>query len=180
MQAVAKHQLDEAAKRARARAMMLEASGQVLPEELAALVPIVWGDVPMPERTIDSYLARAKDTLADEGKRVSRHREYVLALQLARLNEVYRAAFDAGRFHVALGAVKEINSMFGMPDAIKTMLLQEAREQSDAAQAGGLRTEENKLSAMSALMKKAAAKDPSMSKVFAKFAELSAAPKLAE
>lgn len=170
MQAIAKAQGAEAAARQRART-----AGAVDDVELNGLVPYVWGDVPIPERTVDSYIARAKGMLADEGKRVSRQREFVLALQLARLNETYMAAFQAKRFHTCLGVIKEVNLMFGMREAISVMLLAEARAQSDASREDSgvdLSSEQGKMSALSALIQKTSAKDPELGKVFARFSML--------
>jgi hypothetical protein len=181
LQAIAKAQVEEAARRVKARNAISarSPSARIDPVELTALVPFVWGDEPVPERTIDFYIARAKATLADEGLRVVQHREYVLALNLARLNETYKAAFEAKRFHTCVTVVKEINAMFGMSEAIRTMLVAEARAQSDAEMPSSLHNDETKASVMVALIKKASVRDPSLHDVFARFAELSSAAKLA-
>jgi hypothetical protein len=170
VQAVARDQQRERVERGKARL-----AGATDERELNALVPFVWGDEPIPQRTIEHYMSRARGILSDEGKQVSRQREYVLAIQLARLNETYMAAFQAKRFHTCLGVLKEINQMFSMRDAIKTLLMAEARAQSDAEQeksGKSLRTEEARAATLSTLIQRASAKDPALSRLFANFAAL--------
>jgi hypothetical protein len=67
LQAVAADQRKELIARARARA-----AGTTDERELSALVPVVWGDEPIPQRTIEHYMSRARGILSDEGKQVSK------------------------------------------------------------------------------------------------------------
>jgi hypothetical protein len=48
------------------------------------------------------------------------------------------AAFQAKRFHTCLGVLKEINQMFSMRDAIKTLLMAEVAR-AERRRAGGER-----------------------------------------
>jgi hypothetical protein len=170
VQSVAKGQIKEAAERAKARA-----AGADDEREVAALVPYVWGDKPLPLRTVDMYIARAKDMLSNEGARVVKHRDYVLAIQLARMNETYMAAFKAGRYHTCLGVIKEVNKLFGLYEAVKLMLLADARAASGdrESRAGvNLTTDEGRAHALARVVEQASQTDPKVRAIFTRFAQL--------
>lgn len=185
LQATAKAQADEAKKRDAARMAALRAGVAKDDAELEARknVPVLWGDEAPAERTIDLYIRRAKDAIGDEGKKLSRHREYVLGMQLARCNEVYSAAYKAGRYTVCVQIIREVNEMFGMHEAIKVLLL--GNPDGDKVDTGddqtrAMRTDDGRARMMSELMTKAAASDPQLAGVLGRFASIAASAKLSE
>lgn len=172
IQHVATNQTEEAADRARARA-----NGTPEGAELNGVAPFVWGDNPISERTLDNYIAKAKALLAEEGRRVvTKHREFVVAITLARYTELFHKAVDAGRLAVARQCLKDISDLFGVRDAIKAMQIAEARAQSEESKPDNLSTDEGKASVMSSLVVLATEKDPGLRRVFAAFAALEATP----
>jgi hypothetical protein len=136
--------------------------------------PHVWGDKPIPERTIDMYIRRAKDALAEEGVRLTRQREYVLAMQLARYNEIYRFAMAAERFSSCVRVLERIDRLFGLEETIKVMILQELPTRASADEQEGrddLSNEEGRSAALSRLIQKAITRDPHLVSTFARFAQ---------
>lgn len=182
LQATSKAQAEEAKKRDTARSAALRAGLTRDDAELEARknVPVLWGDEAVAERTIDLYIRRAKDAIGDEGKKLSRQREYVLGMQLARCNEVYSAAYRAGRYNTCVQIIREVNEMFGMHEAIKVLLLGNPDGDKQAADDNGpsMRTDDGRARLMSALMQKAAASDPQLAGVLGRFATIAAAASL--
>lgn len=182
LQATSKAQADEAKKRDAARSAALRAglSADAAEAEARKNVPVLWGDEAVAERTIDLYIRRAKDAIGDEGKKLSRQREYVLGMQLARCNEVYSAAFKAQRFATCVQVIREVNEMFGMHEAIKVLLLGNPDGDKPAADdnAATMGTDAGRARLMSALMQKAAASDPQLAGVLGRFATIAAAAAL--
>jgi hypothetical protein len=117
MQAVAETQAKEAEKRVKLR---LAAFSEA---EIVATHPLVWGDEPPAERTVDRYISKAKALIAEEGKELTRQREYVLGVQLARASEMFAYAMRQGKIHAAARVWEGINRMFGLEEAIKVLLL---------------------------------------------------------
>lgn len=175
-QATSKAQQKEAADREKARQVALK--GGIEPAEAEAdarrAVPILWGDEPIPERTLDSYIKRAKDAIGDEGKRLSRHRDYVLGMQLARCNEVYQAAFKKERYSVCVQIIREVNEMFGTKEAIKLLILNAPGADAAAAAKEGdpqnLSTDEGRGRAFAKLIQTATRSDPTLAPIISRFA----------
>lgn len=172
MQKIAEDQTAEAAERARARA-----DGVPDGAELNGVVALVWGDDALSERTVDNYIARAKEMIGEEGKRiVTRHREYVVAVTLARYTEVFQLAVAGGKLSTARMVLRDIAELFSVKDAIKAMQLADATAQRDASKPENLGTDEGKASVMSSLITMATAKDPGLRGVLAAFAALESVP----
>lgn len=165
-QAVQKAQLKEAADRTKAKIQGLAGT------ELAHAVPFVWGDTPTPERTIEYYIHRAKKLLGEEGRTtVIKHRDYVLALTLARYNETFQAAFAAGRYSVCRMILRDLVELFSLKEAVKTLLLADARAQSDAENAGradNLGTDQGRVSALTGILSRVDPSNPAL----ARFAQI--------
>jgi RNA-binding protein YhbY len=176
MQSVAKAQADESVKRDNARRAALKAGVEPDRAEIEAMqaVPVVWGDARPAERTIDFYIRRAKDAIGEEGKKLSKQREYVLGMQLARCNEVYQAAFKAGRYGTCVMVIREINEMFGIHEAIKVLLLGAGSESKDGRE--NLTSDVGKAAALTALIEKATQTDPTLAPIFARFARAQQLP----
>lgn len=166
LEAVAKAQHDEAQKRSGAIA-----TGSTI-EEARDLVPILWGDAIVPERTVDEYIKRAKVVLADEGAKVVQHREFVFAMQLARYNEVFRAAFAAGRYGSCIRALERVDKLFGLEEAIKVMLLSVNVDANRPSQPGhDLTSEAGRAAALASIMAKAGEQSEAFRGVLARFAQ---------
>lgn len=85
-------------------------------------VPYVWGDEPIPERTLDRYIARAKAQLRVDAAALPKSGTYVLGLQWARINQLYNEALAAQRWYVCVKLIEIVNSMFGLNAAIRLQL----------------------------------------------------------
>jgi hypothetical protein len=159
IQATAKAQREEAAARAKALAE------GATPDTVSALVPFVWGDAPIPDRTLDLYIRKAKIKTADDGRTVTRAKEFVLGVQLQRLNDLYCLAVEAKRYAVALSVVQEINRMFGLYEAVKVLITN--LMQADGAAAGAnLGTAEGRAEAFGRIARLAVEKDPGLGPLF--------------
>lgn len=81
------------------------------------LPDLVWGKVPS-SRTIDRYIVRAKRRLEEEGRTLSKQAEKILGIQWARINAVFHAAFEAGKYSVCARMIEITNDMFALNGAI--------------------------------------------------------------
>lgn len=167
LQTVARAQAQEAAQRLKARQ-----AGAVDPIEIAALVPLVWGDNPLPERTLDLYIQRSRLQIAEQAKEISKQKEFVLGTQIHRLNDVYQRSMNDKRYYAALGALREINLMFGLHEALKIMLLGAGGgpvQTEDLSAGPNLKTEAGRTQAFARLAQRAVGADPSLRAIFEKF-----------
>lgn len=160
-------QLDEKKKRNQARFAGASAA------EAAELAPVIWGDEPIPERTIEFYIGKAKQKTAEEGRLLTRDKTFLISQQMLRLNDLYRRAITKGSLQVALNVLREIADTFGMRDAVKVMLIAlagEAEGQEKASKRGfDLTTDEGRARALSALMGRAITTDPELANVISRF-----------
>lgn len=85
-----------------------------------ARVQITWGQDRIPNRTVDYYIHKAKIQLDEEGRAVPRQGDFILGVQMARINDLYARAYAAGKLTVCARLIEETNSMFGL----KTINLQ--------------------------------------------------------
>ena len=133
--------------------------------------PVLWGDTPIPDRTVDAYIARAKALLAQEGTKLTKQREYILGRQLSRIDELYAAAFSAGRYYVCVQLIEVVNRMFGLEEAVRILLLgagnQEAAQQA-ADDLGSFSTPEGKARRMAELMGRAVGNNPALADILAR------------
>lgn len=84
---------------------------------------LVWGDQPVPTRTLDNYIRRAKDKLAEEAKQLSKDKTTIIGTQYARYNEVYALAMREKKLFAALRAIEGIRAMLGLDEALKLLLI---------------------------------------------------------
>lgn len=128
IRAVAEQQKKEAAERGAATK-----GGKKLP-------PIVWGDDPLPLRTFEFYLKRAKERLLNEGKALMKpgQGDFILAKNFARQDDIYTKALAAGRFEVCRKIVVDQLTMCSLWGVIRVSLsaLDDAARADEAAAAG--------------------------------------------
>lgn len=97
----------------------LDRAGVRVPEPL-----VIWGNAPVPStRTVDYYIAKAKEKIAEDGRELSKQGEYVLGAQYARVLDVYARALSDKKYHAALRAIEIVNRMFGLEGVVKVQLL---------------------------------------------------------
>lgn len=83
----------------------------------------IWGDAGAPsERTIDAYIKRAKARLRDEGERVSKSGNLILGMQLFRMSDVYRQAYNDGAWATCARIIEETNRLYALHGAVKIEL----------------------------------------------------------
>lgn len=120
---VAKQQARERRKRDEARAAAVT-RGDDDPDAAAVLaVPIVWGPEPIPDRTLDRYIARARTLLEDQAAQFAGQRNRELAAQKTRLDNLFRAAVKNGKLYAALKASELMIELFGLKEHARALQL---------------------------------------------------------
>jgi hypothetical protein len=120
---IATAQAEETAARAAARETA-SAAGSANPDvDALAKVPLVWGPEPIPARTLDDYVRRAKAILKTQSGEFVSQRAQALAVAIARINETYDAATKAGRHYAALKANELLIELLDLRGYAKTAAL---------------------------------------------------------
>lgn len=120
---VAKAQGEEADERRKAYADASRKNpalkGGALDTLAESRVPLVWGDDPIPDRTVDRYIKAAKEKLSDDGLGCIENLEQEIGLQYSRGLALFHAAFRDKRYHAAHQAWQGLNELLGAKDAAK-------------------------------------------------------------
>lgn len=118
-------EMQEKEQRARAKAReMAKAQGKEHPDVEALLtVPLVWGDDPIPKRTFEGYLTKARRLLDAQAGQFAAQRSRILATQAARLDSVYAKAINGGKLYAALKAAELTIDLFGLRDHARSLTL---------------------------------------------------------
>lgn len=106
LQVVAKAQTEEATKRKQYRLAAPDADAF----EIAANIPLLWGDKPIPERTVDYYLTAARRQLARDAAQAAARPQEAHGEAFARIQTVYQKAIAAGKLGTALRASEALQS----------------------------------------------------------------------
>lgn len=165
LQVIARDQREEAQTRSAALASGSDRA------EAETLAPVVWGDVPVPERTVDTYIQRAKIILGAEAKTtVVKHREYAAAVVLARYGDLYALAIEQKKLSVARNVLVDLSRILGVRDIVTMMQMADATAQSQAEReksSDNLSTEQGRANSLASLLEIVKQRDAS---VFARVA----------
>jgi hypothetical protein len=121
--AVAAAQAKEQAERATARDVAIAAGSAEPDVEALRAVPLLWGDAPIPTRTLDDYLKRARALLDGQSKEFAKQRARRLAVQVARIDATYAAATVGGKHYAALKAVELLSELLDLKGFAKQSAL---------------------------------------------------------
>lgn len=160
-------QAKEIADRAAARAAAVAAGSATPDADALARVPPVWGDQPIPLRTQDDYVRRAKVLLSAQSDEFAKQRRQQLALQVARINATYGAAMAAGKHYAALKATELLIELLDLKGHAKQAALEASLagkpSEGESDEPRLLPTDpESRANAFAALVSQSVAADPTL------------------
>lgn len=82
----------------------------------------IWGTEPPSARTIDRYIALAKERLESDARQLAELGAQWLGLHLAQQDLVFREAFKRERYHVCMRVLEQRAAMFGFEGVAKIQL----------------------------------------------------------
>ena len=85
--------------------------------------PFIWGDEgEVANRTLDSYIAKAKDRIREEGSKLRTLGDFILGKNFSRQDAIYEAAFAARSFDTCRKIIRDQLQLCGLMGALKIEL----------------------------------------------------------
>jgi hypothetical protein len=85
--------------------------------------PFVWGDEgSIPDRTIDSYIQKAKKRIKEEGSNLRTLGDFILGKNFTRQDAIYEAAFSAKNYDTCRKIIRDQLQLCGLMGALKIEL----------------------------------------------------------